>query len=443
MPNYTIAFAGSGESTLENTKALLNDYFNFGPEDDEGFPEVSDDLNLRVILPISDEHATESVMTVFDWTEYADVNYEGVLDEDTALSKRQSKNVKDLVKYANEDPDQVKNVNAEIIEALKADQKDGREVYLFLFWGESGDENSEILLDLASAADIKVKDMTAGLDDLSFEDPMGGSAEPEKEPEEEPEPEPAPRRRGRARQPLAEEDKPLEDKPEKEPEVEEKPARRTRKAAAAKPEPKAEEPDDKVAREEAVDEEANARFNMPKVDDHNTATRQDAEDVLVKALALKHEAKAKSVSADISNRAGYHKATDETAPLHTAVRKATQDFMHILDGLLPDGREKSLALTNAEQAMFWANAAVARAGAPLADEQPSGEGQEEKSEPSRGRGRPRKDGEPTKPRTAAEKAVKEIWNEEDEVWERAGRGRIPRGVKTRLVDPKTGDVVDE
>jgi hypothetical protein len=439
LSNITVAFAGSGESTLENTKALLNDYFNFGPEDKEEFPQVPDDLNLRIILPISDDHVTEPVMTVFDWTEYASLDYEGVLDEDTALSKRRSKDVKALIEYAVEDPDQVKNVNAEIIEALKADQKEGREAYLFLFWGESGDEHSEILLDLASAADIKVKDMTAGLDDLVFVDPTG-APEPDPVPEPEPKVE-EPRRRGRARRSLEEEDKPLEDKPEPKVEPEEKPARRTRKAAEPAPTKDVVDEVKKEDREAAVDEEANARF---KNDDHNTATPQDAEDVLVKALARKHEAKARPVSEDIRNRAGYHKANDDTAPLHTAIRKVTQDFMHLLDGLVPDGREKSLAMTNAEQAMFWANAAVARQGAVVTPEEPESPSvDQEPTQPSRGRGRPRSDGEPTKTRTAAEKAVKEVWNEEDEVWERAGRGRIPRGVKTRLVDPKTGDVVPD
>jgi hypothetical protein len=33
---------------------------------------------------------------------------------------------------------------------------------------------------------------------------------------------------------------------------------------------------------------------------------------------------------------------------------------HDLLDLLPPGREKALVLTNLEQAMFWANAAIAR-----------------------------------------------------------------------------------
>ena len=177
---------------------------------------------------------------------------------------------------------------------------------------------------------------------------------------------------------------------------------------------------------------------------HQTATRQDAEDVVVKALALKHEAKRAEVSADIRNRCGYHKATEDSAPLHTAIRKVTQDFMHILDGLLPEGREKALALTNAEQAMFWANAAVARsAGGDLVPEPiTQGESSEAADEPKRGRGRPRKDGQPTRTRTPEEKATMEIWDEDKEEWVPKGRGRAPKDAKTRLVDAD-GNVVSE
>jgi hypothetical protein len=63
---------------------------------------------------------------------------------------------------------------------------------------------------------------------------------------------------------------------------------------------------------------------------------------------------------DIANRFGFHPANDDTGPRHDQVRHACQDLAHLLNDLLPDGREKSLAITSLEQTMFWANAAVAR-----------------------------------------------------------------------------------
>lgn len=44
---------------------------------------------------------------------------------------------------------------------------------------------------------------------------------------------------------------------------------------------------------------------------------------------------------------------------HEAVRTAFTALANRLTGL-PEGREKSLAFTELEQAMFWANAAIAR-----------------------------------------------------------------------------------
>ena len=42
------------------------------------------------------------------------------------------------------------------------------------------------------------------------------------------------------------------------------------------------------------------------------------------------------------------------------MRESCDQLAAALDDLLPDGREKAVALTKVEEAMFWANAAVAR-----------------------------------------------------------------------------------
>lgn len=66
-------------------------------------------------------------------------------------------------------------------------------------------------------------------------------------------------------------------------------------------------------------------------------------------------------SADIDNRFAYHPAdTNEKRFAHADVRRACKTLAHQLDRDIPPGREKALALTQLEQVMFWANAAIAR-----------------------------------------------------------------------------------
>lgn len=65
--------------------------------------------------------------------------------------------------------------------------------------------------------------------------------------------------------------------------------------------------------------------------------------------------------ADIANRFDFHPAsTEEKRNEHTSVRQACRRLADDLNDRLPEGREKSLAITHLEEAMFWANAAIAR-----------------------------------------------------------------------------------
>jgi hypothetical protein len=63
---------------------------------------------------------------------------------------------------------------------------------------------------------------------------------------------------------------------------------------------------------------------------------------------------------DIENRFGYHKPDAAKIREHELVRDQLKTLAHYWDGNLPAGREKSLAVTKLEEAMFWANAAIAR-----------------------------------------------------------------------------------
>lgn len=67
---------------------------------------------------------------------------------------------------------------------------------------------------------------------------------------------------------------------------------------------------------------------------------------------------------ELINRFDFHPAVDQdTQDRHDAVRASCLELASHLDFLLPDGREKSLAITNLEETMMWANAGVARSAA--------------------------------------------------------------------------------
>lgn len=68
-------------------------------------------------------------------------------------------------------------------------------------------------------------------------------------------------------------------------------------------------------------------------------------------------------SAELDRRFDYHPPiTDEKRRTHEQVRQSCKALAVDLNWRLPDGREKALAMTALEEAMFWANAAVARQG---------------------------------------------------------------------------------
>jgi hypothetical protein len=66
---------------------------------------------------------------------------------------------------------------------------------------------------------------------------------------------------------------------------------------------------------------------------------------------------------EIEHRFGFHKATVEgdnaTLPKHRDVRILFREFAEKLDSILPDGRAKSVAFTNLEDASMWSHKSIA------------------------------------------------------------------------------------
>lgn len=62
----------------------------------------------------------------------------------------------------------------------------------------------------------------------------------------------------------------------------------------------------------------------------------------------------------IENNFKYHTPKEGQPAAYTALREKAKEFAHLINELCPDSREKSLALTNLEESVMWANASIAR-----------------------------------------------------------------------------------
>lgn len=63
---------------------------------------------------------------------------------------------------------------------------------------------------------------------------------------------------------------------------------------------------------------------------------------------------------DINNRFTYHAPDAQDVEIHQNIREQCRTLALHLNLVLPEGREKSLAITHLEEVMYWSNAAIAR-----------------------------------------------------------------------------------
>ena len=55
----------------------------------------------------------------------------------------------------------------------------------------------------------------------------------------------------------------------------------------------------------------------------------------------------------------YHKPTGTQPERYVAIREKAKELATLIQDTTPEGRERSVALTNVQQAVMWANAAIA------------------------------------------------------------------------------------
>lgn len=63
---------------------------------------------------------------------------------------------------------------------------------------------------------------------------------------------------------------------------------------------------------------------------------------------------------DIENIYKYHAPTDAKAEKYAEIRRHAKILAILIVRTVPEGRERSLALTKLEESVMWANAGVAR-----------------------------------------------------------------------------------
>jgi hypothetical protein len=63
---------------------------------------------------------------------------------------------------------------------------------------------------------------------------------------------------------------------------------------------------------------------------------------------------------DLANRFSYHAPKESQPERYHDIRAEVHAAATVINNRCPESREKSLAITHLEEAVFWANAAIAR-----------------------------------------------------------------------------------
>lgn len=62
----------------------------------------------------------------------------------------------------------------------------------------------------------------------------------------------------------------------------------------------------------------------------------------------------------IDNAFTYHAPKEGQPAKYQAIREKAKELAYLVDGLVPESREQSLAITKLEECVMWANAGIAR-----------------------------------------------------------------------------------
>lgn len=66
------------------------------------------------------------------------------------------------------------------------------------------------------------------------------------------------------------------------------------------------------------------------------------------------------INPQIENNFKYHSPQPGQPEIYQEIREKAKELAYLIDEKVPNSREKALAMTKLEEAVMWANAAVAR-----------------------------------------------------------------------------------
>ncbi|MFW7187329.1 DUF7681 family protein [Lysinibacillus sp. BNK-21] len=68
----------------------------------------------------------------------------------------------------------------------------------------------------------------------------------------------------------------------------------------------------------------------------------------------------KTINQQLENNFMYHAPKEGQPEKYEAIRAKVKELAYLIEEVCPNSRERSVAITNLETAMFWANASIAR-----------------------------------------------------------------------------------
>lgn len=149
-PPLTLGLIGTGETSVKNAEALLNDY-------------TSTYAEVALVVPIDDAHWSPTLEAALAWAGANDIPYVAVTDGSSP-----SKSLVPLLEAA-DSVIKVARVASKIVQLLAEQSSEGEDVALMVCWDDD-DNEAATAVTRALGADVKAFNLCDGLDPFEFDE---------------------------------------------------------------------------------------------------------------------------------------------------------------------------------------------------------------------------------------------------------------------------------